>query len=106
MPKFLDLKMGITQMEQKHRLVVISHQCRISVFWSSLQPASNITAIKHAVFPLGSPFGSVKNPIDFLPQSLSHEIFCIPRFAKVYPKIFANFWPRESFSFSRKFRIK
>ena len=28
--------------------------------------AFGITAIKHAVFPFGSPFGSVKNPIDFL----------------------------------------
>ena len=31
--------------------------------------AFGITAIKHAVFPLGSPFGSIKNPIDFLPQN-------------------------------------
>ena len=30
-------------------------------------------------------------------ESLSRKMFCIPWFAKVYPKNFANFWPRESF---------
>jgi len=34
----------------------------------------------------------------FIRESLSREFFCITQFAKVYPKNFASFSPRESFS--------
>ena len=81
MPKILDLKMDNNTMEQntagnQRLLVRVFNQPRTSSI------AFGITAIKHAVFPLGSPFGSIKNPIDFLPLYILY--FYILYFLVIY----------------------
>jgi hypothetical protein len=78
---------------------VNSEKTNFSQFSVSLNPLFQIKYLKEFQKFLYSRKFISRNIINiFIRESLSHEIFCIPQFAKVYPKSFASFSPRESFS--------